>query len=85
MDRPTREQERAIADAAYVAARNKAVELGLPPICGAFGIARAMEGIDRIAALSRAIGVGATIELGKALRREADVIRQAEDILKGEK
>lgn len=85
-DSPTHEQEAAMAEAALDAARAKAVELGLHPLMCMYGIAAAMEGIRRTAAIVSLIGVEGAIEIGRALRHEAecDVIQQAEDILKGD-
>lgn len=72
--------------AAYDAAMAKAEELGLSPLMGMYGIAAAMDGLRRTAALIGLIGIDGAKELGRQLQREAeqDAVRQAEDILKGE-
>lgn len=86
MDEPTNEQKGLLANAALDACYAKAEELGLPRAFGLYGILRAMSSIKALAMLQGILGADGVAILGNALmqQEEADAVRQAEDILKGE-
>ncbi len=86
MDQPTNEQKALLAHAALDAVYAKADELGIPRLYGLYGIARAMDSIKALVMLQGIIGDDGVAILGNALmqQEEADAVRQAEDILKGE-
>lgn len=86
MDEPTNEQKGLMANAAIEACYAKAEELGLPMAFGLYGIVRAMSSIRALAMLHGILGAYGLEVLGDALmqKEEADAVRQAEDILKGE-
>lgn len=76
-----------MAQATLDAAMDKAGELGLSRMQGLLGIERAHAAVGKLVALSIVLGPSAMDKLGKAIEADMaqDAVRQAEDILKGEK
>lgn len=86
MDEPTNEQVAEMAQAAFNAAKAKAVELGLDPVAGVLGIERAYIATERSLNIMAALGAGGVEALASIISKaeKYDMHKEAEEAINGD-
>lgn len=85
MDEPTNEQVAEMAQAAFDAAKAKAVELGLDPMAGVLGIERAYHAAERALSIVALLGSDVVSALTAVIEKaeKYDMHKEAEEAING--